>query len=199
MANENRMKKIKITKERKIHIVFEKWVKDTWDEYSITCCERAKPSFYTTMAKLIVQMRDLCELPDGYETKLQVKSVSFSYAGDDEVMGAVLTGTMELTKSNCPLNLNTPYKPSMPYSEGMDEDTCLPDECVEILWKLCAEAQDYIDGEREQLKLFKENEEKGEISDEDNSSIESKGRSREDNDSDQYSIPPVNEEPCAYH
>ena len=35
-----------------------------------------------------------------------------------EVMGANICASMDLKKSNCPLNLNTPHKASESYSDG---------------------------------------------------------------------------------
>lgn len=154
-----RMKKVKITKEGKINIIYEKQMKSTWDEYSFICSEHAKPSFYESFTKMIPYVIELCELPDEYKQRITVKSISFSYGGDDEVMGATMSAAMELQHSNCPLNLNTPHKPSEPYNAMQEEpipDQCLTEECVAALDNICAEAVAYIDGEREQTSLFQE-------------------------------------------
>ena len=159
-----RMKKVKITKEGKINIIYEKQMKSTWDEYSFICSERAKPSFYESFDKLLPYVIELCELPDEYKQRITVKSISFSYGGESEVMGATITAAMELEHSNTPLNLNTPHKPSEPYNSAQEEalpDQCLTDDCVTALYKLCDEANLYIDGEREQTKLFQEENIKG--------------------------------------
>ena len=151
-----RMKKIKVTSDNKIMMMYEKQVRENWDEYSFTSSEKAKPSFYEAITKLTPHVIELCELPDGYLERVTVRGVSFSY-GADEVMGATISAAMRLDHSNCDLNLNTPHKPSAPYNPDQEEafdDQCLTDECIACLDNLCYEAQSYIDGDRAQMNLF---------------------------------------------
>lgn len=45
-----RIKKVKITKENKIMMVYEQEAKmGGWDEYAFTCSEEARPEFYEVM------------------------------------------------------------------------------------------------------------------------------------------------------
>lgn len=151
-----RFKKIKITSEEKINIVYEKTNNSgKMDEYSMTCSDKARPEFYDVMQALATEVIDMCELPNDYIDRILVRSVSFSYGGDKEVMGATITAQMVLNKSNCNLNLNTPHKASDSYSDGdADEKQLLSADCIDALKALCAEAELYIDGDRAQMKLF---------------------------------------------
>ena len=151
-----RFKKIKITSEKKIMMLFEKQSKSkAWDEYSLTCSEEARPEFYAAMQSLNKHVIEMCELPDDYIERITVRGVSFSYAGMDDVMGATISAGMRLDDSYTQLNLNTPHKASDSYS-GQDPDPMqvLDDKCVEALDRLCEEAELYIDGDRAQMQLF---------------------------------------------
>jgi hypothetical protein len=151
-----RMKKIKLTSDKKISMAYEKQNKAKgWDEYSFTCSEEARPEFYTTVKSLAPHVLDLCELPDSYMDRIEVRGVSFSYGGEEEVMGATISAQMKLNYSNCSLNLNTPHKASASYSGGeVDDMQVLSDKCIKALDVLTDECQLYIDGDRAQGRLF---------------------------------------------
>ena len=151
-----RIRKIKITSEKKISISYEKQVKNgLWDEYSFTCSDMARPEFYQVMANLAIFVIEMCELPKEYLEKIEVRSVSVSYGGDKEVMGATITSQMKLENSNCNLNLNTPYKASESYTDApADEKQLLSEDCTNNLYKLYEECELYINGDRAQGSLF---------------------------------------------
>ena len=152
-----RFKKIKITSDDKIHLEYEKMNENgDWDTHTMTSSQLARPEFYHALDNLIPRVVDICELPD--EDHLQhaytMKGVSFSYGGDEDVMGATITATRSLDESNAPLVLNTPHKPSESYSGGDDELNLLPYDCVKDLRLLCDCAEDYLAGKRAQASLF---------------------------------------------
>jgi len=151
-----RIRKVKVTSDNKISITHEKQVRTgSWDEYSFTCSDQARPEFYQAMGSLAPYVIQMCELPDEYLERIEVRSVSVSYGGENEVMGATITSQMKLSKSNCNLNLNTPHKASDSYSDApADEKQLLPEKCTEALYKLYDECELYINGDRAQGKLF---------------------------------------------
>lgn len=151
-----RIKKIKITAENKINIVYEKRVHTGWDEYSFTCSDAPRPELLVALKALSPHVIEMCELPKEYLDRIDVRGVSFSYAGDNEVMGATIIAQMELKKSYTKLNLNTPHKASEPYSENAPEDEMqlLSNECIDALGQLCDEVELYIKGDRAQQSLF---------------------------------------------
>ena len=150
-----RFKKIKISRDSKVSLTYEQKCQGSWDEYVVNCSERPNSSFRGALAALIPYVVEMCELPQSYEPRVTVGSVSFSYGGEKEVMGATISASMALDNSNCPLNLNTPHKASESYtdSEG-DPKALLSEECVVVLDELSYQAQRYLDGDREQLGLF---------------------------------------------
>ena len=152
-----RIKKAKVTNERKVLINYEKQSKNgLWDEYSMTCSEQARPGFYGALDTLKIHVIEMCELPEDYLDRIKVKGVSFSYSGERDVMGATISAQMELKDSYPDLNINTPHKASEMYNEGNEPDDkqLLSDDCLDALEHLQAECEAYINGERAQTSLF---------------------------------------------
>jgi len=151
-----RMKKIKVTSDNKISMAYESLNKNqSWDEYSFTCADKARPEFYEAVKQLAEHVIEMCELPDSYLPRIDVRGVSVSYGGDDEIMGATISAQMTLKYSNCNLNINTPHKACAPYSEGEgDEKQLLSTDCVDDLRRLYDECDSYIKGDRAQMSLF---------------------------------------------
>ena len=151
-----RIKKIKVTSDKKVNVSYEQMSKTgMWDEYTFSCSEAPRPELLTVLSKLAPHVIEMCELPESYVSKIDVRSVSFSYGGEKEVMGATITSQMKLDNSNCNLNLNTPHKASDSYSDApADYKQLLSDDCITDLEKLCEEVKLYIGGERAQAKLF---------------------------------------------
>ena len=152
-----RMKKVKITTEKKILMVYEKRSKTgSWDEYSFTCSEDARPEFYKTLERLNVHVIEMCELPENYLSKITVRGVSFSYGGEAEVMGATISAAMALEHSYSNLNINTPHKASEMYNADSDPDEMqlLTEDCIEDLLSLQTECEAYINGDRAQTSMF---------------------------------------------
>ncbi len=121
------------------------------DEHSFLCAQRARPSFYDALESLTPFVAEICEQSKDWAGTLEVKGVSFSYSND--IMGACITALKTLEKSNSPLVINTPHKPSEPYSESGDEAMCLSDDATAALWHLQDEARAYLDGHRAQLSM----------------------------------------------
>ena len=150
-----RFKKISVTKENKINLIYEIERAVQYDEFSMTSSSIAKDSFHDAMQALVEDVIELCELPENYAKRIIVKGVSFSYGGERQVMGATIIAQMLLKKSNIPLNLNTPHKIEEFYAKDGDPKQILNGDCVERLLILTKEAEAYVDGERLQVKLFK--------------------------------------------
>ena len=150
-----RFKKIKVTSDEKISIQYEVQRDTLFDEFSFTTLDKALPTFHEALQALKEDVREMCELPEEYQERIFVKGVSFSYGGENEVMGATIIAQMHLKESNVPLNLCTPYKASEPYSDGgVDPKTLLSDDCVKRLWDLTEEAKNFVQGVRAQGNLF---------------------------------------------
>jgi hypothetical protein len=148
-----RFKKIKVTSKGKVRLDYELKVEDSYDEISFTKSDKAKPSFHVALQALVEDVVDMCEMP-GFADRIIVTGVSFSYAGENEVMGVTLTGQMHLERSMVQLNLNTPYKIEEYYAEDGDPKSLLSKGCLSRLKTLASEAEDYVRGLRAQTELF---------------------------------------------
>lgn len=153
-----RICKIKISKENRVEINYQqKSQTDAWNDFTMSCVEKGEPALYLALHELRQDVIEMCEQPDHYIDRITIKSVSFSYGGEKEVMGATISAAMTLEQSNCPLNLNTPHKASESYNDGdADVKQLLSGDCVERLWKLQEAAERYVDGVRAQGSLFDE-------------------------------------------
>ena len=155
-----RFNKIKVTKEGKTHLEYQvERDSGALDEVSLICSDEPKPEFNIALNDLAQDVVDLCELPDGYLDRIKVTGVSFSYGGENSVMGATIIAQMTLKKSNICLNLNTPHKAEVFYGKDGDPKQLLPDDCITRLCDLSREAEDYINGIRAQGNLFGERKE----------------------------------------
>lgn len=152
-----RIEKVKITKYNQIHMKYTQGANNQ-DEYSFTCSEKARPEFYEALEALAEHVIEICELPKDYLGRIKVRGVSYSYGGEAEVMGAVISASMELKESYQPLNLTTPHKASAMYNpETPDDDMqLLTGDCIDALKALQVECEAYIKGDRAQGSLFKE-------------------------------------------
>jgi len=149
-----RIVKFKILKDGGVSIKWERPNGSSMDEYQIRCWDEPDVGLVKAMAVLREDVIEMCELKDDPDLVF-VKGVSFSYGGDNDTMGAVITAQKKLIKSNAPLMINTPHKSEEPYAEGAGGDLLSP-ECVQRLYDLQGVVGKYIDGERAQQTMFKD-------------------------------------------
>lgn len=132
------------------------------DEFSLKCNEPPLESFKDSLKALVPYVVKDLELPDSYATTLKVRGVTFSFGGEFDTMGAVVTSLKTLRNSNAPLVLNTPHKTVEPYNEGGDESNCLSLGFCSALDDVIEEAIKYVQGNRAQQQLPLKNKEKPE-------------------------------------
>jgi hypothetical protein len=121
------------------------------DEYSLLCADLPLVDFRNALRALVDDICVICEFPSSETPKVKVLGCSLTYK--DGVLGAVLTATKDLMISPAPLILNTPHLPEKPYSDS--GGSVLPANTVRRVRALCVEAQRYLDGDREQGSLFR--------------------------------------------
>jgi len=151
-----RILKIKLDGES-IFIKFERLnKKDIWDEYSMKCAEDATGDFYKALSDLAPFVCEMCEFLADDVKKIKVRGVSFSYAGEKEVLGATIIASKILKMSNTELNLCTPHKTAEFYGDNGDENQLLSAKCLIAIDILITETVKYIEGDRAQIDLFRE-------------------------------------------
>lgn len=161
------MQFLKIKKDKKTDKVTLEYQKkkadDSVDEFAFSSFDKPLPEFDTALLALRKYVLEICEYPvnDDFLTRVTVTGVSFSYGGNEGVMGATLIAQLALKECNAPLNLNTPHLAEDFYNEnGGSEKQLMPDNMAADLYKLINEAERYLYGERAQGELF--NQEKAE-------------------------------------
>ena len=149
-----RITKVKRLKEDRIRIEYETANSNGKnDEMIFTSSDTPDPSFYEAFSDLSEYVIEMCEL-DCHINKIKVTGVSFSYSGEPETMGAVITSQRDLQNSVSPLNLNTPYKILGTQGFSGDPRQLLSDKCAQALNKLSTESVLYVKGKRAQMQIF---------------------------------------------
>lgn len=130
---------------------------DEYDQFNFTTVDKPAPGLINQTMLFRKHVLNLCELSETDDEihKLEIKSFSFSWSGEKHIMGCTVSATRKLSGSNSPLILNTPHKIEDFHSDNGDEKQLLPGKLVKDIYELMLHINAFIDGEREQLNLFK--------------------------------------------
>ncbi len=152
--SETRPVKVKRGKGDRITVMYEGERKDgeNWDQFSVSALDKPTKSFLDAFDDLLESALDICLMDEAYGENMSVTGVSFSYGGETEVMGAVITCQKELDTTNAPLILNTPHLPASDYSDNGDQPT-LDALTIKRLEMLGEEGIAYAQGKRVQMEL----------------------------------------------
>lgn len=149
-----KFRKIKIQPDGKVFLAyFEEKESGLYDEATLESPDQPNPSFPNALMRLRKGILELCELPTDDEqiTSIEVRGLSISHS-DKVGMGITLSALKKLKYSDQPLCLNTPHK----YEDGDDPKRIMPswifNECLVVI----EEAQAYLEGDRAQLDMFKQ-------------------------------------------
>lgn len=159
-ATDRRLKKIKYDG-KKVTVVYliprgSPDDEEAADRYELCTGDPPRQSLIDALHALAPDVGVAIEWPEEhmaqFALRTTVRSVSFTWRKG--VMGAVITALHDLTHNNGPWLVNTPHKPELPYNDGDPEDHCLHGATVAKLETLIEQAYAYVDGDREQMKLF---------------------------------------------
>lgn len=93
------------------------------------------------------------ELPLDMAEQMRAIGLSVSHY-DDGRWGCTITATRDLKRSNAPLVINTPHKPSQGSHEA--DEAILDGDTVSAVESVLREAEKYVRGDRLQGTLFEE-------------------------------------------
>ena len=117
------------------------------------CSELPSPDFIQALTNMVAVVYSILELPEDWRQGcMKVTGVTFSLSEETEVEGAVITGRVELSTADAPLNFNTPHLPFAQYSET-GRAPLMSDFAVLRLGQLRDEARQYMEGKRAQLEF----------------------------------------------
>ena len=102
-----------------------------------------------TLAGMNKALVRIVNLPEKITKDVRMLSVSYRYDENGELVKISFSATKKITGQNTPLVINSPY---------IDYDFCTQEEKQEIK-KLSDLAVGFLDGKRQQLELFDEDEE----------------------------------------
>lgn len=130
------------------------------DEYSLRSGDKPLPAFRNLLMKLRDSVISLLELPqnDDEVKRITVNQVSFDYSGDANIMGAVISAKRALNHSSGVMALNTPHKFAKTTSKSGKGNSALVFDkpVISLLDELIEEVEKYVNGERVQEDLFKD-------------------------------------------
>lgn len=153
------VQKIKINKNESVSISYKMLVKndekagEIWNSVKLTSEDRPASTFFTALSNLKPHIVEICELPKDDKKNIVVNGATFTYAGEDNILGARILGLKVLHGSDMDLDLITPHKIEEPYSESDGENKLFSPKCVNALKQLIQEAEAFIQGERDQYAL----------------------------------------------
>lgn len=143
--------KVKVGKDEKISIEYSRPSGNASIKSTLVCPDKARPEFYETMKRLVDYARGICEFKN--ETDITLPGVSFSYHGDEEILGVIFTVSRILKGSPQPLIVTTPIKYVDALNDSMGENQLLQNECEEVILMLVEECEKYVKGDRNQTQL----------------------------------------------
>jgi|GEM_PF-706151 hypothetical protein len=152
-----RFKKIKVVENEKIEMTYEKVNKNgSFDVFSFISNDPATPELYEAFAELALDIKEMCEQSAEVE-RIAVTTLSLSYKGDDDVLGVVISGKLQLKNSHGVVALNTPVKYEEVQGEGeLARKGLLTDFCQKRIYKMIEFSEQYVNGARAQGTLFPE-------------------------------------------
>ena len=152
-----RLKKFKITPENRFEVHHQKTNSlGGWDDHVMISKEDPDPELFRLLDDLDPYLSEICEFAehDYYKNPYKVRGLSFSYGGEDEVMGVTVSFQRTLRLSNSPLNLNTPHMIEEPYSADGDDTQVMSYDMLITIKQIMEQAIGYLDGKRAQKNLF---------------------------------------------
>lgn len=150
--------KFKLLPDKKIFCSFQiRRNEDNYDKYEFTTIDKPLPSLLNYFLLFRKYVLTLCELPETEDEirKIDIKSFTFSWSGEKHIMGCTVSAAKMLSNSNSPLTLNTPFKIEEFHSGVGDDRQLLPRDMVNDIYEFMLHINSFIDGEREQMDLFK--------------------------------------------
>lgn len=123
------------------------------NEHTVKSAEKPAPAFIDALKNLKSDVSEWLDQKPEWNINLDIRGVSLSWTNG--IMGACITALKPLKMSRSPLVVNTPHKPSEPYSEGdPDADSyCLTGDCIATIKELIDAAEGFLDGDRAQTSL----------------------------------------------
>jgi len=140
--------------EKKVEIHFERMRLGETDEFALKCSDAPLIDFTQALDALAEHIVTMIGVPRTWKLGLKVRGVTFSYAGENDTMGAVITALKTLETTLGPLVVNTPHATVEPYNAEGDPSRCLTADCVKALRALETQAWRYVDGIRVQGDIF---------------------------------------------
>ena len=147
------IKKVKLMKEEGVSVE----VNMSSDGNSFNGGIGSKKAPAPEMTKAIEDLKEhvieMCELSK--KSTIKICSISFSYHGEVEVQGAIVTFQKKLMSGNAVITINSPLKYGKEVTESTPKSQIMSEGMAELMETITSEAKKFVKGVREQTDLFK--------------------------------------------
>lgn len=156
---------VKIT-DGNVLIRFEKQTEDGIETGEFNSPDKPRKSFQDAYNDLVPHLVEICELPKEWAPDIVMSSLSISYKGERNTMGAVISATRTLRHSRTPMNISSPFKQINDSGADLQGDSqiFLSPAFLKVAGAVAGEAKLFMEGARvgdNQLKIFNEFENAG--------------------------------------
>lgn len=141
---------VKLLKDDRIQIAYSNPAGDMETESIIKCPEKAAPEFYTTFREFESVVKKMCEF-DLDTNRISVSGITFTYVGDDKIMGAKIHAKRKLITDE-QMDIVTPYRYSIHPTDSTPDSKIMEHSLEELFVKIKEECKLYVNGKREQVK-----------------------------------------------
>ena len=146
------IKKVKRLKDGGLFIDYSEVKEGSNLETTIKSEEEARPAFYEAITAMGPFALEICEFDQDLLPSIEITEVAFSYQGEENIPGTVISFKKSLKTCSKKIAISTPLKFAEQTTETAAEAELLPDKCEEALMLLIEEATAYINGARLQVK-----------------------------------------------
>jgi hypothetical protein len=130
---------------------------DHVDTISMKCSEPPKAPLIQALEALKPHMMQFAELPEDWADAITVRGITVGDKGGR--MTVAIRGVRDLEDSNTPLSINTPLHVREKMDDENDSEVekgTFAEDCYEAVRRLERLAIEYVNGDRQQLVLFKQ-------------------------------------------
>lgn len=148
-----------LEKQENIIVTYDHTIDNHVSHHVTTFDEQPAPEFFDALDGLTRPCCSIFDLDEKYIERLRPYGVTFHYDGDGN-MGATISCKLDIPSSNTCIAINTPSK-RCPQDEvdAQDSTGFFSDTMVKSLWEFESEVRKYLDGKRNQISLFGEEQE----------------------------------------
>lgn len=126
-----------------------------FDETKRKCHAEASPELYKCLEGLRKHVLKIAELEKEKLANINIKALSFSYSGENRIMGATITFSKKLLETpGSKIEITTPKKFVEPINDAAEPTNVFSEECSKLVIEFSNHVKEYIKGKKQQPDIF---------------------------------------------